>query len=749
MGSGVPPNGRWGAKGQGSSPLCHCEAVRPKQSPSVPARGLPRSLQLARNEIVLFGLLVLLIASSGCAKKLSPEPQAPTKLVLTAAETDQVPSIDGDMADSAWKKGGETVVPTKGGPAVRMKALRSRDELFVLATWVDTTNDNIDQVWTFDGTKWAKGVNDDSFALFWNVNNSISGFNQKGCQVVCHNAPPQALQMELLGPPAPQGELWSGRNQKGDIWDLALGIGNTRGTVSDYVFTVDPNYRRFPKTLQPRIYRQHDVFERRAPWKQNYVVDQQTGVEKPAYAYKAGLNLDNTPYPTYDQVMPIADYFIFKAGDRLPFMLFTPSQELWGGSKVDITGKGVWQDGRWVVEMRRRLDTGHDDDIQFKIPRQGSNYYVFAPAVFDHTIVGHYPGPPVALEIAPSSVSGSQAKPEKPAVRAVYSKSAPKIDGQGKDKTWSGLTQAVIPTKGGAAARIKSVYTKDRIYFLVSWPDKTPQDGKLYWGFDGTRWERHYEPDDKIALLWNINHSVKGFDQQGCQAVCHNGQMAIEGQNMGGGKIWAGYKQKADAWKWAPGVMQVVRVVDDGTFGVDDAFLEHPRSFSVARLYLRFDNGDKGTKQYFTRNPRSKTVGSGEDPYPAFKLKPGLTFESTPFPNQSQMEEITDYSVFKAGDKIPLLMFFDLKASYNKERFPQGKPAGSRVDIKGYGAWKDGWWTLEFERKLNTGHDDDVQFVSKRGDLISGNIFDLALFDDTRFGHTTSGSVRLVLEQPE
>ncbi|MFH1736581.1 MAG: hypothetical protein ABH838_01650, partial [Actinomycetota bacterium] len=155
---------------------------------------------------------------------------------------------------------------------------------------------------------------------------------------------------------------------------------------------------------------------------------------------------------------------------------------------------------------------------------------------------------------------------------------------------------------------------------------------------------------------------------------------------------------------------------------------------------------DAGTKQWFTRNPRNKNVGSEDNPYPTYQLKPGLTFETTPFPNQNQMEEIADYSVFKVGDKIPMLTLFDLEADYNKERFPEGKPSGSRVDLKGVGAWKDGWWTLEFSRKLNTGHDDDVQFGSKDGKLISGNVFDLALFNDTRFGHTASGPVTLVLE---
>lgn len=42
-------------------------------------------------------------------------------------------------------------------------------------------------------------------------------------------------------------------------------------------------------------------------------------------------------------------------------------------------------------------------------------------------------------------------------------------------------------------------------------------------------------------------------------------------------------------------------------------------------------------------------------------------------------------------------------------------PEGSRADVKAKGKWKDGVWTIEFARKLNTGNSDDVQFDSDSG----------------------------------
>jgi hypothetical protein len=48
-------------------------------------------------------------------------------------------------------------------------------------------------------------------------------------------------------------------------------------------------------------------------------------------------------------------------------------------------------------------------------------------------------------------------------------------------------------------------------------------------------------------------------------------------------------------------------------------------------------------------------------------------------------------------------------------RYEPAKPVGSRGDIEAKGVWKNGFWNIEFARKLNTGHDDDVQFDPKSG----------------------------------
>jgi hypothetical protein len=47
-------------------------------------------------------------------------------------------------------------------------------------------------------------------------------------------------------------------------------------------------------------------------------------------------------------------------------------------------------------------------------------------------------------------------------------------------------------------------------------------------------------------------------------------------------------------------------------------------------------------------------------------------------------------------------------------KFSPKEPSGSRADVRAKGVWRNGVWTIEFRRKLHTGHGDDVQFETSR-----------------------------------
>lgn len=70
-------------------------------------------------------------------------------------------------------------------------------------------------------------------------------------------------------------------------------------------------------------------------------------------------------------------------GETAPrFELQTP-----GGSRADIRAKGQWENGSWTIELSRRLQTGHPDDVAFDLSRN----YLFGVSRYE--IAGRRPNP--------------------------------------------------------------------------------------------------------------------------------------------------------------------------------------------------------------------------------------------------------------------------------------------------------------------------------------------------------------------
>lgn len=339
-----------------------------------------------------FSILILIVA--GCQPTLDT-PKPPTSRVLKAAIARDAPIIDGKEDDVFWQQAKPLTVKADGSE-LEIKAAVSEDMVYMLLSWADATNDNVDEVWEYDGSGWKKGPIDDAVAVFWNINDSVKGFNKEGCLAVCHSP---ETGMVIKGPLTPDGIVWPGTTQRGDIWDMSLAISNIRSAGNDYFFGVDKTYLQYPSTLQPLIRRRHDEFTAKVPFELNKSAIPGNPADFPRWMLKPGLTIDNTPYPQLDQVVEINDYSIFKAGDRIPYVIFYPLDTPWGGSRDDIKGKGFWKDGRWTVEFARKLVTGHDDDISFKVNKGDTKYFVFDVALFDRTIINHTSSGPISLEI--------------------------------------------------------------------------------------------------------------------------------------------------------------------------------------------------------------------------------------------------------------------------------------------------------------------------------------------------------------
>ncbi|MCP4339513.1 MAG: hypothetical protein GY799_11645 [Desulfobulbaceae bacterium] len=58
-------------------------------------------------------------------------------------------------------------------------------------------------------------------------------------------------------------------------------------------------------------------------------------------------------------------------------------------------------------------------------------------------------------------------------------------------------------------------------------------------------------------------------------------------------------------------------------------------------------------------------------------------------------------------------------------RYEHRMPTGSRADVLAKGHWADGFWTIEFKRALETGHQDDIQFRTSSSILFGVSKFEI------------------------
>lgn len=77
------------------------------------------------------------------------------------------------------------------------------------------------------------------------------------------------------------------------------------------------------------------------------------------------------------------------------------------------------------------------------------------------------------------------------------------------------------------------------------------------------------------------------------------------------------------------------------------------------------------------------------------------------------------------------------------------EPTGSNADIKAFGAWKEGFWTLEMQRDLDTGP--NASKNGKRLDVILNPVniyaFAIAVFDNSEgMDHSLSGLLFLAFK---
>jgi len=69
------------------------------------------------------------------------------------------------------------------------------------------------------------------------------------------------------------------------------------------------------------------------------------------------------------------------------------------------------------------------------------------------------------------------------------------------------------------------------------------------------------------------------------------------------------------------------------------------------------------------------------------------------------------FYLLRKGDQGQAAYKGSTPIGYQKDKLPGyilRNPSGSRADVHAKGKWNNGFWSVEFSRKLVTGHDDDI-----------------------------------------
>jgi Ethylbenzene dehydrogenase len=329
----------------------------------------------------------------------------------------------------------------------------------------------------------------------------------------------------------------------------------------------------------------------------------------------------------------------------------------------------------------------------------------------------------IGWAVAALGLAGCTATPQAPVAPntlvAVKAAAAPNLAAGAADPVWAQAKPLSVELSGGTnfggkgetTATLKAAYFGDTLYMLVQYKDPTDsrRRGPYQKQADGS-WKKLSDPadkggdanvfyEDKWAMLWPINNSVKGFETKGCAVMCHLG----EGKPFGN-KYTRSEGEISDMWH-----MKGQRTAPYGI--VDDQYADHTRydAKTSPNAGRKSDPGgpeykgfalENGKPQFMNRDGKAANAGG------TYFIKAG---DEVPF----------DDSRFKPGDEVASFMILPVK--------------GDRADIKVNYTWSNGVHTSMVSRKLVTGSKFDVQFDN----LGATYLFGFAAFDDAQVQHAS------------
>jgi hypothetical protein len=295
--------------------------------------------------LVVLGSLVVLGAAcreSGVAAQGSPAACIPVLEALRLPDGLSI-VVDGGMADEAWRRAREIVVPLRGdGVAeVRLKAAYDAGDVYLLAVWSDPQR-SMNRHWTdTGGTTWELSRREDALSFCWPPGSYQDAFREQGCAMFCHDGK----------------HVFPG----------------TSGSLADFWYwgAQSTAFHAQALDMQLRQGAEHRLRGDSQPADAGNVVNRSPEYEGPAY-FPQRIGRDTAFMLLYTNAVPVGRKTKAaqlsgerNVGRRIPYDVLRAR----AGSRGDVRAVSCYHEGKsYVLELARRLDTGNAYDLPLGDP---------------------------------------------------------------------------------------------------------------------------------------------------------------------------------------------------------------------------------------------------------------------------------------------------------------------------------------------------------------------------------------------
>lgn len=349
--------------------------------------------------------------------------------VLLAKKAFLGPKVDG-VVDASWANVQELVVtakvPDPGNDVFKsyvdqeidiiMKAQYDDEYIYFLAEWKDGTESKARDTWYFDpatslwkqesnkpvfneaGEKVREAFYEDKFALLFDVNESVPGWDTQTCYASCHTGLTQeeGFARHYTEAAGQVVDMWHWKYARTDFYGTFDDQNQTHEFVAPPVKNgrwsdagVNPSPDNKQALLLDGTGVSVNVPKYAIPGRANYGWITKDEIDNNTAKLITAVGSDGKLTFAGGVIDPVADVNYQRDGANtalygMPSIWVQPV--IGTGSRADILSASMFTGNGWVLEFKRKLDTGdHAKDVTFDITKE----YPFGLGIFENAAIAH------------------------------------------------------------------------------------------------------------------------------------------------------------------------------------------------------------------------------------------------------------------------------------------------------------------------------------------------------------------------